>query len=48
MFTRTSPFKVDILKKVGVNCAKVFSDRHEQILDEYQPSNSKFHLTSGA
>ncbi len=24
MFTRTSPFKVDIIKKVGVNCANFF------------------------
>ena len=47
MFTRTSPFEVDIIKKVGVNCANFF-DRHEKILDEYQLSNSKFHLTSWA
>ena len=24
MFTRTSPFKVDIKQKIGVNCAKLF------------------------
>ncbi len=24
MFTLTSPFKVDIIKKVGVNCANFF------------------------
>ncbi len=48
MFTRTSPFKVDIIKKSRCKLCQFFFDRHKQILDEYQLSNSKFHLTSQA
>jgi hypothetical protein len=48
MFTRTSPFKVDILKKSRCKLCQFCFDRNEQILDEYQLSNSKFHLTSRA
>ncbi len=48
MFTRTSPFKVDISKKSRYKLRHFFFDRHEQISDEYQLSNSKFHQTSWA
>jgi hypothetical protein len=48
MFTRTSPFKVDIIKKSTCKLCQFIFDSYEQILDEYQLSNSKFHLTSRA
>ncbi len=48
MFPRTSPFKVDISKKSRYKLGQFFFDGHEQILDKYQLSNSKFHLTSWA
>ncbi len=48
MFTRTSRFKVDIIKKSTCKLCQIFFDSYEQILDEYQLSNLKFHLTSRA
>ncbi len=33
MFTRTSPFKVDIFKKSRCKLCQIVFDRHEQILD---------------
>ena len=41
-------FKVDISKKNRCKICQVFFDRREQILDEYELLNSKYHLTSRA
>ncbi len=48
IFPRTSPFIVEIIKKSRCKLCQNFFDRHEQILDKYQLSNLKFHLTSRA